>query len=92
MIARLPIFLVPNSTLAKSWLVSFFCKEEGKGGWTMPEESILLLLGLGAAMLAGCGAAGCFVSNTLSARSRFKKSAQYVNMNTFRVRPTPLKK
>ena len=68
------------------------CKEEGKGGWTMPEESILLLLGLVSAMLAGCGAAGCFVSNTLSARSRFKKSAKYVDMNTFRVRPTPLKK
>ena len=93
MIARLPIFvLFHNSTLARSWLVYFFCGEKGKGGWRMPEESILLLLGLVAAMLAGCGAAGCFVSNTLSARSRFKKSAKYVDMNTFRVRPAPLKK
>ena len=58
----------------------------------MPEESILLLLGLVAAVLVGCGAAGCFVSNTLSARSHFKKSAKYLNMSTFRVRPASLKK
>ncbi len=58
----------------------------------MLEESILLLLGIVAVVLAGCGAAGCFVANTVSARNRFKKSAKYVDMNTFRVRPAPLKK
>lgn len=58
----------------------------------MAEETILLFLGLVVAMLAACGVVGCFVSSTLSARIRFKKSAKYVDMNTFRVRPAPLKK
>ena len=58
----------------------------------MAEENLLLLFGLVVVMLAVCGVVGCFVSSALSARSRFKKSAKYMDMNTFRVRPAPLKK